>query len=255
MNYQIIALKNAEQSSPGPEMLYLNRWGEWIQTYTYVWLIQGGGKRIIVDTGVRDVDELNPGIVTLLGEKAKFKMGEGEDTVSILRGVGVNLSDVQWVILSHLHYDHISNLKLFPKARIALSRKGWLNVLAPKYRSLVPPIVFPRDIFAYLVDEAWDRVHLLPEEEEILPGIKVFWIGGHTACSQAVSVKTNRGKVVLTGDTVFLYENIEKDIPVGLNYNLVECLDAMEKIRREADIIIPSHDPKVLEKYRGGRIE
>ena len=71
-------------------------------------------------------------------------------------------------------------------------------------------------------------------------------------CSQVISVETEKGKAILTGDVVFLYENIEKNIPVGLSYNLIECLDAMERIRKEADIILPGHDPKILEKFPGG---
>ena len=93
------------------------------------------------------------------------------------------------------------------------------------------------------------RVHLTDGEEEILPGISVFLAGGHTPGSQVIKVGTKSGNAVLAGDVVFNYRNIDEDIPVAFNSNLEECLLAMKRIREEADIILPGHDPAVLERY------
>jgi hypothetical protein len=57
---------------------------------------------------------------------------------------------------------------------------------------------------------------------------------------------------VITSDTVFLYRNIEENVPVGYFYNLEECYDAMETIRNVADVILPTHDPEVLVRHPGG---
>jgi glyoxylase-like metal-dependent hydrolase (beta-lactamase superfamily II) len=89
-------------------------------------------------------------------------------------------------------------------------------------------------------------------EEEILPGLSVFWIGGHSPADQAVSARTLSGNTVITSDTVFLYRNIEENVPVGYFYNLEECYDAMETIRNVADVILPTHDPEVLVRHPEG---
>jgi glyoxylase-like metal-dependent hydrolase (beta-lactamase superfamily II) len=65
-------------------------------------------------------------------------------------------------------------------------------------------------------------------------------------------VRTFSGNTVITSDTVFLYRNIEENVPVGYFYNLEECFDAMEKIRNVADVILPTHDPEVLVRHPEG---
>jgi N-acyl homoserine lactone hydrolase len=254
MNYKIKALKCGEQLVPGPEIFHMSRWYDWIKVNMYFWYITNGKTKILIDTGIRDPDEINKIIIPEFGEKAKFFIPKGYDLISGLKNNSLTPDDIDYVIITHFHYDHLSNIKLFNNARIIISRKGFINSLCPKHKSMINHPLFPKDIFLYFLDDAKDRLILAEEEEEILPGIKLFWVGGHTMCSQAVKIETENGKVVLTGDIVFLYENIEKNIPVGLMYNLIECLDGMKRIRDEADIILPGHDPQILVKYPEGDI-
>lgn len=253
MGYEVFVYKTCEQVVPGPEIFYMSKWGEWVKLYFYIGVIRGGGKTILVDTGVRDVNEINPS-VAFLGEQAMLRMAPREDIESIMAKAGVSFGDVDDVLITHLHYDHVSNLKRFPRARIVVNKKGWQAALAPRHRCMFPPGLFPRDIFAYLVNEAWERLHLAEDEEEIYPGIRVFWVGGHTPCSMAVCVETSQGRVVFTGDTVCHYANIEQNIPVGMSYSIAESLDALERIRSEADIILPGHDPLIVTKYPTGQV-
>ena len=90
------------------------------------------------------------------------------------------------------------------------------------------------------------------EAPEIVPGIGAFYIGGHTMCSQAFSVSTKEGLAVLPGDTIFYYENLEKNHPVGLAVDIGECYQAMERVRATADIFVPPHDPLLLQRYPDG---
>jgi glyoxylase-like metal-dependent hydrolase (beta-lactamase superfamily II) len=61
------------------------------------------------------------------------------------------------------------------------------------------------------------------------------------------------GPVVLTGDVVYKYENIEKDRPTRSPDERV-CREAMARIRSLADIVLPAHDPLTLERWPGGII-
>jgi len=61
--------------------------------------------------------------------------------------------------------------------------------------------------------------------------------------------------VVFTSDIAFLESNISKNHPIGFYYNLWECYEGYEKIKRKADIILTSHDPDILNKnYKDGKI-
>jgi len=251
MVYEIYPLKCADTGAPGSELFWQTDWDLWYDLAAWLWVVKDDKKIVVVDTGLRDPE--GDGFNDLMlksygsgGEKAKYinRADPNVTTESLLRSVGINVKDVKYLIATHLHYDHISNVEAFSNAEIFVSEKGWIEALAPKHRELIPPILFPRDVFSYLADRAWDRIHLIKSEEEILPGINVFWTGGHTVCSQAISVRTAKGMAIITGDVVLLYKNIERNIPIGVARNKVECLDAMKRIREEAKIILPGHDPE-----------
>jgi glyoxylase-like metal-dependent hydrolase (beta-lactamase superfamily II) len=61
------------------------------------------------------------------------------------------------------------------------------------------------------------------------------------------------GPVVLTGDVVYKYENIEKDRPTQ-SPDEKSCRAAMAKIRNLADIVLPAHDPLTLKRWPDGVI-
>jgi N-acyl homoserine lactone hydrolase len=255
--YGIQAVKHAEQTVPGPQLFYLSEWERWREVFFYFFILRRDDGRIaLVDTGIRDVDEINPLVIGGVGQRGRFRMDMSKENVPLLlRREGVDPAEVDYVFVTHFHYDHCSNLKLFPRAKIVVSKRGWLATLAPKHLEMVPDILFPRDVLGYLASQARDRLILAEDDErEIAPGIGAFYVGGHTMCSQAIRVNTVKGTAVLTGDVIFLYENVEKDRPVGLNLNLAECYDAMAKIRKEADIIVPPHDPELLKRYPDGNI-
>jgi hypothetical protein len=57
---------------------------------------------------------------------------------------------------------------------------------------------------------------------------------------------------VFPGDTIFYYDNLEKNHPVGLAVDIVECYQAMERVREVADIVVPPHDPLLLQRFPDG---
>jgi hypothetical protein len=71
-------------------------------------------------------------------------------------------------------------------------------------------------------------------------------------CSQAFTVQTKEGLAVFPGDTIFYYENLEKDQPIGLAVDIIECYEAMARVREIADIFVPPHDPQLLGRFPDG---
>jgi hypothetical protein len=113
--------------------------------------------------------------------------------------------------------------------------------------------MIPDEILIYLDTTAWDRVRLLEDEDTIVPGIRTFWTGVHHRSSIAVCVDTSKGQVVFS-DSVFKYDNVEKNIPLGLSESLDECAIAYERIRREAKILVPAYEPEVMKRHPNGLI-
>src|SRR5690606_5019636 len=109
----------------------------------------------------------------------------------------------------------------------------------------------PDHILTELVTTAWDRVRLLNDEDEIAPGLRTWWSGGHHRASLVVEVDTNIG-VVAISDSFFHERNVTENIPLGINENMYEILDTYARIRRTADRILPLYDPSNFERYPGG---
>lgn len=211
----------------------------------FVYLIRAPGRQpILVDTGPRSIDEINRGITGLVLEPVTQRPGESIE--SILRREEVDAAEISHVFFTHLHYDHVSNVHLFPNARIVVSEAGWEDALARGGGAA------PGEVFFPMRDEWSSRVIPAADGQEVLPGIVTLHFGGHTRCSMGIAVETIKGRAIITGDVVSLYANVEMDIPIGVYEDREQVMAAMARIRRESDIIIPSHDPLVLERWPNG---
>jgi glyoxylase-like metal-dependent hydrolase (beta-lactamase superfamily II) len=96
------------------------------------------------------------------------------------------------------------------------------------------------------------RVRLIEGDREVLPGLRVHRIGGHTAGLQIVSVETAKGRIVLTSDASHFYRNVERFQPVQIITNLPEMLAGFETIHALAgarERIVAGHDPEVGTRF------
>ena len=195
--------------------------------------------KIIVDTGVSDIK--SPGAINF-----NHKHNEKQTVTAQLAEIGVRCEDINYVISSHLHYDHCGNNHLFPNAKVLVRR-------AELEKAYVP--VSYGDITYYRPD--FDRKELkymlLPNELdfELAEDILVLWTPGHTAGSQSVLIKTSEGNVLYAADTVYTLENWEKNIMPGICYSneLQEKSVAKLKLIRNL-ILIPGHDPEISLKRK-----
>jgi N-acyl homoserine lactone hydrolase len=248
--YRVQCLRTATHTAPEPIFLFMRGFDKSREVNCYFWLIQGGGRNILVDTGMGG-EYPNKLRESARKSRGGFPVAPGEDTLSLLKKHGLTPDDIDVVILSHLHYDHIANIPLFKKAGIIINKKGWHAARHP-----IHPVFdqFPKDVLDYMETAMWEQINLVEDEAEIVPGIEVIWTGGHTACSQAVKIATEKGRVILTGDVAYLYDNLELNHPVGLGVSLYESAAALKRLKEEGDILLPGHDKAILAKYPDGRI-
>lgn len=242
--YRIYALPNGRCKVAGDHAFEGGNEAETYEYALYVWLILGGDKPILIDAGLKDVAEMNRGAAKVLREPITQR--PDETVTAQLRKFGLTPDDVGHIFVTHLHFDHVDGLTDFKNAKIHIGRKEWELATANECRGSWGhgPIMF-----ALRDDPAWNKRLMLVEDEEVLPGFESFYVGGHTLGSMAYRVNTAYGKVVLTGDTVSLLANIEKDVPVGVYMNLDDCVTGMKKIRERADVVLPSHDPATLDRW------
>jgi len=237
MNYSIRILKNGE-CRVRDYITYTNGGEDANLFYMYVWVIEGGEKPMLVDTGPRDVAGFNEGTSKYI--PGGVQQEPHERTPQLMEQAGIDPADVSHVFITHLHADHYDYFDLFPNAQFVVNKQGFLESLLGIKRNVMQALA-----------QRWPDSLRLAEDEEILPGIRTFWLGGHSTCSQAIAVQTEQGLAVFTGDVVYKYGNIEENIPIGWA-DAEDCLEAMQKIRDVADIVIPSHDPELLKRFPNG---
>lgn len=224
-------------------------------------LIQGGDMNVIrmapvslffirMDDGVLLVDssfDLEDA-KTLGVENIVEREIPSEDPITALKSVGIRPEDVTRLILSHAHFDHVGFVDRFPNAKIFIHRKelAWVMAL-PSWSVGYGPFSVKK------IHRVWKQVVALDGVRvQIVPGVETIFAGGHSAGSLAVTVDTKKGRICLCGDNCFLYENIEKRIPIGLTNNLYESIAFMEKLPSLGDILIPGHDSLFYERFPDG---
>jgi glyoxylase-like metal-dependent hydrolase (beta-lactamase superfamily II) len=233
----------------------MEHWNQREEMNVILYLVRGGGQNILINTGPpQDLTILNQAWEKFFGyPEAKIVRSEAQLPQNILRSQGLDPNDISKVIVSPLQAYATANIHLFRNAEICISRKGWIeDFQAPYYHLHVPRhLRIPPEVNNYLQNEGWEMVRLLQDEDEILPGIRVFWAGVHHRSSLAVCVETERGMVILT-DCFFKYGNIEQGHYLGVMESMMEADATWSRIRKEATIFASVYDPEVFQRFPGG---
>ncbi len=256
MTYTVDVLKMGQCQVRGPEIFWMDHWDDWYDLFFYMILIRGGGKVAIINTGPPpDLAGLNARWTEVFGPRGALVRRPEESPEMQLGRHDVTPADVDYVLITPLQAYAVGGIPLFRIAKICVSRRGWIEDFhAPEYEMHVPrKYRITDEALAYMTIEAPEKLRLIRDEEEILPGLEAFWVGTHHRSSMAYSINTIHGRVVAT-DCCFKYGNIEDNHPLGIMESLPECMAAYEKIRKVADIVIPLYEPEVLKRFPDGRI-
>lgn len=143
-----------------------------------------------------------------------------------LRKLGVEPSDIRWVINSHLHFDHCGQNAVFPQAPFYIQRTEYER----RQRYETPK--------AWL-EFAGARFELLDGDTEVVPGVRVLTTPGHTAGHQAVQIDTSAGPALITGDACWTVEMFNgnpplpeqmEDVPTGQR--------SIERLRQQKPVAV-----------------
>lgn len=207
----------------------------------FVWLIRGPAGDVVVDLGFRAESG---------GRRGRTHLRE---PAAALASLGADAAAVPWVVVSHFHYDHIGDLTPFASARFVVQDREmafWTGRYANRreFRNVVEV----DDVVAVVRAGYARRLHWVDGDGEVVPGVTVHLVGGHSAGLQVVRVATGRGVVVLAIDAAHFYENLERDAPFATLHDLAGMYGAFDRLRELAGrdgLIVPGHDPEVLRRF------
>jgi glyoxylase-like metal-dependent hydrolase (beta-lactamase superfamily II) len=147
-------------------------------------LIEAGGKRILVETGTG---------VRLGARDRDIKGVEGGDPAEALRAVGEDPASIDFVVVTHLHYDHAGGMlnaagrPTFPNARYVVQRDEAEAAHGDELR--VQGMMEVDQLDAIRAAGQLAEVH---GEVELVDGVRVLRTGGHTRGSQAALIGAER---------------------------------------------------------------
>lgn len=213
-----------------------------------VWLLEGTEKTILIDTGLGDIDEVST-MQSRYGVDFVASRTPDQDLVAGLAEHGVRPQDVDVVVLTHLHFDHVGNNELFPNATFVVQKDELPQATHPPSFCM---FYYPE--YAYKVEAVRDRLQVVDGDVQLDPAVRLVKIGGHTPGCMVVMVSTDVGTVCLTSDVMYNYKNLELNWPMGSFWDLPDLMAGYDRLHREADVIVPEHDWKFRELYPTGTI-
>jgi glyoxylase-like metal-dependent hydrolase (beta-lactamase superfamily II) len=255
MKYSIQAFNAGTFWVPGPEVYWMENWDRREEMNILLFLVRGGGKNILINTGPpQDLSIINTAWLNFFGfPEAQITRTDDQLPQNILQSQGLSPADITNVIVTPLQAYATANIQLFKNAEICISRKGWIeDFQAPYFHLHVPRhLRIPPEVNSYLQNEGWEKVRLLADEEEILPGLRTFWAGVHHRSSLAVCIETEKGNALIS-DCFFKYGNVEKGRYLGVMESMMEADATWSRVRKEADLLASIYDPEVFTRYPGG---
>jgi glyoxylase-like metal-dependent hydrolase (beta-lactamase superfamily II) len=209
-------------------------------------LLRGEGRTVLIDTG--NGGKFNEKLRTIYRIESA-----GTDLLTSLARYGVTSGDVTDVILTHLHFDHAGGsttlvdgeaVPTFPRARYYVQEEHWRAAHVPTERDRAS--FFPDD---YLPLRNSGVLEFTGGEGEIIPGVSVRLVHGHTAALQCPLIRDGRTTLFYCADLVPTTSHLL--LPWIMAYDLRPLVTLEEKRRllaQAADedwILFFEHDPQV----------
>lgn len=218
-----------------------------------VWLIRGGGRNILFDSGYhRD---------TFLKYFPSTGYIRPDEVVKL---AGVQPDEITDIVISHAHWDHLGGIDLFPKATVWIQKEEYRYYTGEAWQPKGDHGgIDPADVQQLVKLNTEGRVRFVDGDNvEIFPGIHAYTGGHHTYASQYLRVDGNP-PFVLASDNCYLYRNLAEHRASATFTKADEAANIQNQARMiqlaggSSDRVIPGHDAAQFDKYptsAGGRI-
>jgi len=209
-----------------------------------VWLIRGGGRNILFDSGFH--------------HERWFKQWKVTDYLSpdeAVRQAGVKPEEVTDVVISHAHWDHMGGIDLFPKAIVWIQKDEFRYYTGDAWQAGGHNGgIDPDDVQQLVRLNTEGRLRLVDGDNvEILPGIRVFVGSRHTFASQYLRVD-GTPPFVLADDNVYFYRNLAEHKASATfsdadHAGNIKAQQRMIDLAGSVDRVVPGHDALQFQKF------
>lgn len=187
---------------------------------------------------------LRDGSRTVLFDTGPFRVRGA--LIAALAVHGLTPRDIDTVFVSHLHWDHVENLDLFPHAEIFVPRTEFEYAIAPRPGDWgTPPYV--RSILEGM------RVTLLDDrEQEIFAGVRTLLLPGHSIGLQGLHLRVDDEDVVIASDALWSARDAVRGRPDVAFFDPQQGQTSLDKALHAGTLFYPGHDRPF--RLRDGRV-
>ena len=249
--YSIQAIRYASAEAEVADLVMGAPQGEKINIAMVIWLIRGGGRNILFDSGYhRD---------TFLKDFSSTGYIRPDEAVKL---AGVQPGEVTDIVISHAHWDHLGGIDLFPKAVVWIQKEEFRYYTGDAWQPGGDHGgIDPEDVQQLVKLNTEGRLRLVDGDNvEIFPGIRAYTGARHTYASQYLRVE-GTPPFVLASDNCYLYRNLAEHKASATFSDADHAANIRNQTRMielaggSADRVIPGHDALQFQKYpTDGRI-
>lgn len=175
----------------------------------------------------------------------------GEDVGARLTAFGVDPARVQYLVSSHLHFDHVGGNALIRNARWLVQKREWHWACTEECQAAGH---YDRKLF----DFGHDRVEVDGEHDIFGDGsVTCMPTFGHTPGHQSLRVRLDGGEVVLTADACYMRRSLEGMHLPGVIIDAEKALATYRtfaKLQGAGAHLIFGHDPQQWNRLNEGAV-
>ena len=213
-------------------------------------VVRTGDTTMIIDAGCGD--KMDPKLAQIYKLDRRYHLDHS------LAEAGLSVEDIDIVLASHLHFDHVGGFTAiakngtvvprFPKAKYIAHRAEWEDATHPHERNRAS---YLQENFVPLKDAG--VLTLVDDGAEIVPGVRYRRSGGHTAHHQVVTIESGGRTAVFTSDMYPTSVHIPDPWVTGYDLYPLDSLAFKRVFAREAVdreyLLFFEHDPSMAAGY------
>jgi 4-pyridoxolactonase len=171
----------------------------------------------------------------------------GGPLVDGMQAAGTKLDEVDYLLHTHLHFDHVGSDTQLSRATVFVHREELRQARVPE----------PFEALSYSDQRFFAPgmpVELIDGDTEVLPGIEMLETPGHSAGHCSVMLTGTRGRRLLVcGDAAYTRGNFERTIISGFHLDPVASVRSIRRLQglaRETETILWfPHDAEAFATY------
>jgi glyoxylase-like metal-dependent hydrolase (beta-lactamase superfamily II) len=148
---------------------------------------------------------------------------------------GLTYDDIDYVFLTHAHWDHMLNIDLFPNARVLIHAAERDYIKHPKAGDWATPAYATQILESRQLQEVADG-------EEIDDGVRVLATPGHSKGSTTLLVHQEGKTVAVCGDALPNSGSVKSGLPRIVFWDVEDARASIRKLLDTAQAFYPGHD-------------